>query len=110
MKRVVTKEGSKQVGGFLWIGLQSIIVSPFMSQDAYNKKLSSQLSKMNSVTIGLSIAQIVEFIKITKQFSVEFKDTDEETEVIVKVLPSLRPFYRDVYNHVKVVRKKYGLK
>ena len=110
MKRVVTKEGSKQVGNFVSVGIQSLILSPFMSQDSYNKKLNKQLEKISNITISASITQLVEFIKITKKFSQGFKDTDLETEAIIKSIPVLRPYYREVYYHVKEVRGKLGLK
>ena len=110
MKRVITKEGSKQVGSFLGIGLQSLIISPFMSQDAYNRKLEKQLEKISNITLSASISEIVEFIKITKKFSLGFKDSDAETEALIKVIPVLRPYYKIVYQRVKKFRTKIGLK
>jgi nitric oxide reductase large subunit len=110
VKRVVTKEGSKQVGSFLGIGLYSLFVSPFMSQDAYNKRLEKQLEKVSQITISASISELVEFIKITKKSHKRFKDSDAETEEIVKVIPTLRPFYKEVYQRVKKCRTKIFLK
>jgi len=110
MKRAISKEGSKQTGKFIWIGIYSIVCAPFMSQDKYNAKLEKQLESLNGETLSASMFQLLEFIKITKQFSQQFNDSDKETEAIIKTIPSLRPYYRGLYNHVKVVRIKQGLK
>ena len=110
VKRVISKEGSKQTGKFMWIGISSIFCAPFMSQDKYNAKLAKQLESLNGITLAASLFQILEFVKITKQFSQQFKDCDSETEQIVKVIPKLRPYYRELYNHVKTVRSRQQLK
>jgi hypothetical protein len=110
VKRVISKEGSKQTGKFVWIGIYSIFCAPFMSQDRYNAELEKQLESLNGLTLSASLFQLLEFVKITKKFSQQFKDCDKETEQIVKVIPVLRPYYRELYNHVKDVRKKYHLK
>jgi hypothetical protein len=110
MKRVISKEGSKQTGKFVWIGIYSIFCAPFMSQDKYNAKLEKQLEGLNGMTFVASLFQLLEFVKITKPFSQKFKDCDSETEKIIHTIPVLRPYYRELYNHVKSVRSKQGLK
>jgi len=110
VKRVISKEGSKQTGKFMWIGIYSIFCAPFMSQDKYNAKLEKQLENLNGMTLAASLFQLLEFVKITKKFSQQFKDCDKETEQIVHVIPTLRPYYRELYNHVKTVRTKQGIK
>ncbi len=81
-----------------------------MSQDKYNAKLEKQLESLNGTTMAVSLFQLLEFVKITKDFSRQFKTTDNETEMLVKNIPSLRPFYTELYNHVKSVRSGQGLK
>ena len=110
IKRVISKEGSKQTGKFVWIGIYSIFCAPFMSQDKYNANLENQLQGLNGMTLAASLFNLLEFIKISKKFSRQFKDTDKETEVIVKTIPTLRPYYRELYNHVKTVRTRQGIK
>ena len=110
IKRVISKEGSKQTGKFVWIGIYSIFCAPFMSQDKYNAKLEKQLESLNGTTMAVSLFQLLEFVKITKDFSRQFKTTDNETEMLIKNIPSLRPFYTELYNHVKSVRSRQGLK
>ena len=110
VKRVISKEGSKQTGKFMWIGIYSILCSPFLSQDRYNTKLQNQLESLNGMTMAASLFQLLEFVKITKEFSQKFKDCDDETQNIVWTIPTLRPFYHELYNHVKSVRSKQGLK
>jgi hypothetical protein len=106
VKRVISKEGSKQTGKFMWIGIYSIFCAPLMSQDKYNAKLQKQLETLNGITLAASLFQLLEFVKITKQFSGKFKDCDAETAELVKVIPNLRPYYRELYNHVKTVRSR----
>ena len=106
IKRVISKEGSKQTGKFVWIGIYSIFCAPFMSQDKYNAKLEKQLELLNGITMAASLFQLLEFIKITKQFSQKFKDCDAEANGILKTIPILRPYYRELYAHVKTVRSK----
>ena len=79
-------------------------------KEELNAKLAKQLESLNGITLAASLFQILEFVKITKQFSRQFKDCDSETEQIVKVIPKLRPYYRELYNHVKTVRSRQQLK
>ena len=88
----------------------SLALFRFLPANTYNSFMNWQLGWLGKDTLRFHAPNLVECIKLSKNVSAGYKNTNDEVNSLLKRMTLLQPYLMRVYPLVTAHRRRSGLK
>lgn len=85
-------------------------MNPFISIASYNKELKALMDSMSDATFRGYVPELLKMFKFTKKGSKRFVNASRELDDIIRQLPRLGAYRKEILPIVETHRQKCGIK
>lgn len=91
------------------IGISLIFARLVLPSKTYNRYVYKMLCSLSPTGISIHAVNFIDTMKFAKKDCVNFRNSDYQTDTMLKKMTLLKPYYRHVCKIVRSYRLKYRL-